>query len=175
VGHHPPTPQPAISLFCGEARHERRRRIKSFRPRPVSYSRPQLRQPLTIPSPCITSGRSLTRSFQDGAPAGRSGKGLMWGPFAGTRAAKARRVDFALLLFGVGSGWSLAVGMCQLSPRRMRSWLSLGSLQRRSAVFWVSIFSLRSMGKILRSWCRGSRGAVRNAPDITRTASFWTN
>jgi hypothetical protein len=89
-------------------------------------------------------GSICTHSFQDGAPAGMSGKGSMRGPLACTLAARARRFVFALLLFGVGSEGSVG-----------------------SAVFCVSMFSLRSIGK---SWCKGSRGVVRKVPEITSLA-----
>jgi hypothetical protein len=71
----------------------------------------------------------------------------MCGPLACTRAARARGVVLALLLFVIGSGRSLGLGAYQLSPSRMSSWLSLGSRGRRRAVFWVIMSRRRFIGK----------------------------
>jgi hypothetical protein len=109
-----------------------------------------------------------------GASGGISGKASMHGPLAGILAAISRSVVFTLLRIGAGSGRSSGDGVCHAPPSLLRSWLSLGALYSLSAEFWTIMFSYRSMGRMFKSWCKGSRGVVRNVPDISLTASFWT-
>ena len=81
----------------------------------------------------------MTLPFQEGAPGGRSGKGIMRGPFGGTLAVRARSVVVALALLGVGRGRSFGEGVCHAPPKRTSSWLSFGTLYSRSAVFFISM------------------------------------
>ncbi len=115
-----------------------------------------------------------TLPFQEGAPAGRSGKVSIRRFLAATLEARERSVVCAFGLFGVGSGASLGRYVYQSPPSRLRSWLSLETLYSRRLVFCASIVSLRSTGRMDESWWSGSRGAVRKAPVLTLTASFWT-
>ena len=102
------------------------------------------------------------------------GKGLIYGPLAGTQAASLHSVDVALLLFGVGSSGSLGSGVCHSPLRCLKSWLSYSTLYRYSAEFCKSMFSLTSIGKMVSSWCKGSQSMVQNFPEMILAASYWT-
>ncbi len=94
----------------------------------------------------------MTLPSHEGALGSKVGKGLTRGPLTFMRDAREQSVVRACMLFGVGSVLLWGCGVYQSPLRRLRSWLSLETLYKRRAVFWVSILSLRSIGRMVSSW-----------------------
>src|SRR5258707_13989652 len=82
---------------------------------------------------------------------------------------------FSCLWGGAGSGRSLVSRLDDLPPSRLRVWLAFGTHSRWRVELAVRVFSRMLMGGMLRRWCRGSRGAVRNEPNMIFTTLFWTS
>lgn len=88
----------------------------------------------------------------------------MRGPLGGVLAASVRRVVDALALLGVGREVVRGRGVPGYAEAYQK--LAFFGILCRNAVF--------SIGRMVSSWCRGSRGVVGKVPERILTASFWT-